>query len=56
MKYYFVSDSKNKTYLIAAINSENAHRIAKRSKIKVVDLYELQPDTFDNEGFLITGE
>lgn len=53
MRYFFARDDKT-THLIAAKSLTNAIKLAEGSKIKPAIIYELKPDTFAEEGFLLT--
>ena len=55
MKYFFAQDLKNRSYLIAARDEEEAMKLAAANQIDGV-LYELTPDKFECSGFLITGK
>lgn len=54
MKYFFAQDLKNRSYLIAAHDEEEAMKLAASNQIDGC-LYELTPDRFDVPGFLIAG-
>jgi len=54
MKYFFINDTKNKRHIVVANELSDVERIAKDSKIKVDNFYELEPDTFKDEGFLFS--
>lgn len=52
--YYFVEYSDNATAVIIAKNEDNAREIAKRRNgVEIANIYELEPDTFNDEGYLI---
>ncbi len=54
MRYFFAQDLKNRSYLIAARDEEEAMKLAAANQVDGV-LYELTPDRFDVSGFLING-
>lgn len=54
MNYYFVNDSKNKRHIIVAENEENLKEILRNSNVVSDNSYELEPDTFNEVGFLIS--
>ena len=54
MRYYFVNDNKDKRHIIVAENEESLKRILEGPKMKVDSYYELVPDAFKDEGFLIS--
>jgi len=53
MNYYFATDNKSKRHILVASSLEEAKTIASNS-ITVENIYELLPDTFDTEGFLVS--
>lgn len=53
MKYYFACDENDKTYILAAKCIENARKFFDGAAAGIVTLYELEPDTFEDEGFLM---
>ena len=58
MKYYFCNDINGSRSLIVAKNKENAVKIFynDESNATLEDIYELQKDTFDEEGYLFWDE
>lgn len=54
MKYFFVVDTKGKRHIVIAQEFSNVAEIVKDSKLEVDYSYELEPDTFKNQGFLIS--
>lgn len=56
MKYFFVSDTNSNRHIIVAKNLERAIEIWNNDDptLKIEDIYELEPNTFDEEGFLIS--
>lgn len=56
MKYYFVTDIKGMQHIIVAENEANARAIAEKSKRKIDCLYELNENTFTDEGYLMTAK
>jgi len=54
MRYYYLRDDKDDVSVLVASSLENAQRIAEHSGLMIVDLYELEPKTFKDEGFLLT--
>ena len=52
MKYYFVIEG-NKRHIVVAENEESLQKFLKGPNMKVDSYYELVPDTFETEGFLI---
>ncbi len=55
MKYFFVLDNKGNTHVIVAADLDRATEIAGQS-LEVENCYELQPDTFMSEGFLVSSK
>ena len=55
MKYFFVLDNKGNTHVIVAADLTRATEIAAES-LEVETCYELQPDTFMSEGFLVSSK
>lgn len=58
MKYYFCNDINGSRSLIVAKNKENAIKIFynDESNATLEDIYELQEDTFDEEGYIFWDE
>lgn len=56
MKYYFVKGSKGKRYIVIAKNKENSKKILANANVATNCFYELKPDTFETEGFLINNK
>lgn len=57
LHYYFVEYSDNATAVIIAKNEDNAKEIAqRRNGVETTNIYELEPDTFNNEGYLIVSQ
>ena len=54
MKYFFLSDLKGKRHIIIAEDLFSAKAIATTAKLEIADAYELEADTFNTEGFLIS--
>ncbi len=54
MKYFFVMDTKGKIHIVVAKELSDVERIVKDSKLKVDCVYELEPNTFKDEGFLFS--
>ncbi len=56
MKYFFISDSNGNRHIIVAKSLERAIKIWNDDDptLKICDIYELEKDTFDEEGFLIS--
>lgn len=55
MKYYLVCDNGGGSHIVVAEDIKNARRIAGES-VKVEDIYELRPETFKHEGFLLSAK
>jgi len=54
MKYFFVMDTKGKRHIVVAQELSNVSEIVKDSKLEVDYAYELEPDTFKDQGFLFS--
>lgn len=54
VKYFYFVDDKNGTHVIAASSLKSATRVVAEAGMAITDLYELCPDTFRDEGFLIS--
>lgn len=56
MRYYFIVEKNNNhtRHILTAKSIERAFEIAATSNITVDYVYELPPDTFKDEGFLIS--
>jgi len=54
MKYFFVVDTKGKRHIVVGKELSDVERIVKDSKLKVDYAYELEPNTFKDEGFLFS--
>jgi len=51
MKYYIAISSKNKRHLIAANDEDGARKIAE-GNFRLLNIYELEEDTFTEPGFI----
>ncbi|MEA4899325.1 MAG: hypothetical protein VB065_14075 [Eubacteriales bacterium] len=56
MKYFFVGDSKGGTHIVVAKSRESAKMYAQNSGLTTTTLYELEPNTFEHEGFLVSSK
>ncbi|WP_213996164.1 MULTISPECIES: hypothetical protein [Tepidanaerobacter] len=54
MKYFFMVDSKDNGHLLVAADKQEATNIIENAGLEIADLYELEPDTFKQPGFLIS--
>ena len=57
MKYYFASTTDDYTHVIVAASLENAKAVIRNGGLTTKpdqDIYELTPNKFDSEGFLVS--
>ncbi|MCR3759162.1 hypothetical protein KYB31_09185 [Clostridium felsineum] len=54
IKYYFVKATTGKRHIVIAKNEEDLKNVLEKAKVETDCSYELEEDTFNNSGFLIS--
>ncbi|WP_315066525.1 hypothetical protein [uncultured Clostridium sp.] len=54
MKYYFVNDINGKRHIVVANSTDELSYVLKKAKVVPSTYYELEENTFDTAGFLIS--